>query len=68
MKRRKEGTCSASYPSVNQVDGLPLVAILLEESYQNDRKKKEQAAPHAGALDHDKHVFEGDCFDKCAWE
>ena len=58
MKRKAEGACSTSYPSGNQVDGLPLVAM----------KKKEQAAPHAGALDHDKHVFEGDCFKKCACE
>ena len=27
MKRSQEGTCSMSYPSGNQVDGLPLVAI-----------------------------------------
>ena len=26
-KTRKEGDCSTSYPSGNQVDGLPLVAI-----------------------------------------
>ena len=67
MNRCKEGACSTSYPSGNQVDGLPLVAIL-EEQYQNNRKKKEQAAPHADALDHDEHFFECDCFDKCACE
>ena len=27
VKRRREGTCSTSYPSGSQVDGLPLVAI-----------------------------------------
>ena len=27
-------------------------------------KKKEQAAPHADTLDHDKHVFESDCSNK----
>ena len=31
-------------------------------------KKKEQAALHADARDHDKHVFEFDCFEKCACE
>ena len=55
---RKDGACCASYPSGNQVDGLPLVAI------PKQLKKKEQAAPHADALDHDKHVFECDCFEK----
>ena len=28
MKRSKEGACSTSYPSGNQVDGLPLVAMI----------------------------------------
>jgi len=27
-------------------------------------KKKEQAAPHADALDHEKHVFKVNCFKK----
>ena len=27
VKRGREGACSTSYPSGNQVDGLPLVAI-----------------------------------------
>ena len=27
VKRRRGGACSTSYPSGNQVDGLPLVAI-----------------------------------------
>ena len=55
-EEKREGSCSTSYSSGNQVDGLLLVAI-----YQNIRKKKEQAAPHADTLDHEKHVFE------CHW-
>ena len=27
VRRRREDACSTSYPSGNQVDGLPLVAI-----------------------------------------
>ena len=36
--------------------------------YQNSRKKKEQAAPHADALDHENHVSECDCLGKYALE
>ena len=32
--------------------------------YQNNRKKKEQAAPHADTLDHDKRAFECNFFEK----
>ena len=32
VKRGREGACSTSYPSGNQVDGLPLVAVLKTKS------------------------------------
>ena len=32
MKRSEESACSTSYPSGNQVDGLPLVAIAKRKS------------------------------------
>ena len=30
VKRRREDACSTSYPSGNQVDGLPLVAVVVD--------------------------------------
>ena len=39
VKRGREGACSTSYSSGNQVDGLPLVAILTrgEIAWTSDR-------------------------------
>ena len=42
-------------PGGSQVDGLPPA---------RHRKKKEQAAPHDGTLDHEKHVSQSDWFTK----
>ena len=66
VNRERGGACSTSYSSGNQVEVLPLVAIL-EEQYQNSRKKK-AGGPHDGTLDHHTHVFEFDCFENCACE
>ena len=50
MRRPRWGDCSSSYPSGNQVDGLPLVAM--KSNTKTVGKKKEQGPAHAGALYH----------------
>ena len=42
MKRRKEGACSTSYPSGNQVDGLPLVASTKTVGKRKSRRPRTQ--------------------------
>ena len=56
------GSCPSSFPSGNQVDGLPLVA------YQNRSEAGQTGRLHADTLDHEKIVFRDDCFMKGAWE
>ncbi len=51
-------------PALRVIRAETRLTVYRSLPYQNSRKKKEQAAPHAGALDHDKHVFECDCFEK----
>ena len=37
MKRSQDGACSTSYPTGNQVDGLPLVAVIDLASFAERR-------------------------------
>ena len=62
-KKRREG---GGTPALRVIRAETRLTVYRSLPYQNTRKKKEQAAPHAGALDHEKHIFEGDCFVKCA--
>ena len=51
-------SCSTSYPSGNQVDGLPLVAIELGQS----------GAAHAGSFDHEMYILHQVRIQKCPRE
>ncbi len=67
QKREKKNKREARRaPALRVIRAETRLTVYRSLPYQNSRKKKEQAAPNADTLDHDKHVFECDCFDKCA--
>ena len=55
-------------PALRVIRAKTRLTVYRSLPYQNTRKKKKQAAPHDGTFNHDKHVFECDCFEKCACE
>ena len=55
-------------PALRVIRAETRLTVYRSLPYQNKRKTKEQAAPHADTLDHHKHVFECDCSEKCACE
>ena len=63
MKKREEkGRGRAPAPRVIRAETR--LTVYRSLPYQNDRKKEEQGAPHADALDREKHVFKCNCFFK----
>ena len=63
-KRRKEERGGS--PALRVIRAETRLTVYRWLPYQNNRKKKEQGAPHADALDHGKHVFKCNCLVKCA--
>ena len=68
MERNKIKRSQEGVPALRVIRLETRLTVYRRFSIPNRRKKKEQAAPHADTLDHDKHVFECDCFAKCACE
>ena len=57
-KRIKEEIGRA--PALRVIRAETRLTVYRSLPYQNNRKTEEQGAPHADALDHEKHVFKGD--------
>ena len=53
-----------SAPALRGIRAETRLTVYRSLPYQNRRKRKEQAAPHADTFDHDKHVLRCDCFEK----
>ena len=55
-------------PALRVIRAETRLTVYRSLPYQNSRKKKEQAAPHDGTLEHENHVSEYDYFVECACE
>ena len=62
LRKKREEKKRGRAPALRVIRAETRLTVYRSLPYQNNRKMKEQAAPHAGTLDHEKVVFGDDCF------